>query len=881
MSVQRDIDAELRFHLETRVEELMEQGMSRDLARAQAVAEFGNVDHVRAGLREIDHRVARRRNRAELLSGMLQDLTYAIRSLRHAPAVTLTVVLTLALGIGVNAAMFTLLDVIYLRPPAGIAQPDALRRVWIERRFASGTVYWPGFDYTSYEAVARAVGDQAQTTMYRPPAELRIGHGESAPTVRAVGTTASLFDVLGVRLARGRFFTAEESAPETTAPVAVISDVLWARRFNRAADVVGKTLEVNGRRLTIIGVAQPGFEGVDLTSADLWAPAAALFERVSPTWWRNANVNGFQVVLRLRPGAREGELTQRITAAVRAADRTSRFDSLSVTQFGAINVERGPGKVSMEMRVASRLAGVAIVVLLIACANVVNLLLARAISRRREIAVRLALGVSRARLIRLLVTESVLLGLGAAVAALVAAVWCSRLIRGLLMPAVVWHSPTLHWRVLLFALACALIAGVLTGLIPALQNSSPTLTDGLKASARNLGGHRSRLRSALLTAQTALSVVLLVGAALFVRSLSNVKARDVGYSVDRLVFGSVSYETPDSARDAAYSDRLRAIGPRVQAIPGVRQVAFTSMRPKAGIAFADYFTDVDTTLRKQPTAFWTAVSSNFFAATGNRIVRGRMFADERGDTGPASVVINQALADALWPNENPVGRCMRFEQPTSPCATIIGVVATALESDLDERPSPHIYISLDHPAFQNWGAATMVVDADPAQMPRVEAALRNTLRAAFVGAIPKTVTMASAMAPDYRPWVLGAKLFTLFGMLALLVAAIGVYSSIGYAVSQRTHEFGIRMALGARAGDVLQQVLSEGLKSSLVGVAVGVALTLAAGRVLRSLLYGVEPNDPLSLGLVAALLVIIAVTAAFRPAWRASRLDPVTALRAE
>jgi predicted permease len=479
----------------------------------------------------------------------------------------------------------------------------------------------------------------------------------------------------------------------------------------------------------------------------------------------------------------------------------------------------------------------------------------------------------------LLVTESMLLGFAAGIAALAAAAWCSGMIRHLLMPDVAWHAPTLHWRVLLFALACAIVAGLVTGLVPALQNSSPTLTDGLKAGARNLGGTRSRLRSALVTAQSALSVVLLVGAVLFVRSLSNVKARDIGFSVDRLVFGEVSYEVRDSVRDAAYGDRLRAMESTIAAIPGVERVAFTSIRPKYGFSTERWFPDVDTLAHKPPVAFYTAVSPSYFETTGNRILRGRTF-DKGGTTGVAPVVINKALADALWPKENPLGHCIRFVEPTNPCATIVGVVGTAILNDLAETPQPHIYLSLDHPAFEEH-ARTVIVNAEPSRVPQVETALRNALRAGFTGGIPRTITMEAAMAPDYRPWELGAKLFTLFGALALVVAAIGVYSSVAYAVSQRTHEFGVRMALGARASDVLRQVLAEGLRTSLVGVGVGAILTLAAGRVIQSLLYGIEPNDPLSLAIVAMILVVIALVAAFRPAWRASRADPVSALRAE
>jgi predicted permease len=711
---------------------------------------------------------------------------------------------------------------------------------------------------------------------------MRIGRGENAPMLRVVRATGEYFRMLGVKPALGRVFDVADARPETTAPVVVISDALWSRQFNRAADVVGRTLTIGKTALTIIGVAPPEFRGIDLDAADAWTPLGAFDAASAATpWWRNPNVNGFSIVLRLRPDAREGDLPGRLMPAIRASEATAlRYDSLSVAAFGAINRERGPGKVSGEMQVASRLAWVAILVLLIAAANVVNLLLARGMNRRREIAVRLALGISRSRLTRLLVAESVLLAVVASAAALLAARWATTLIQRLLMPDIQWAGQTLHWRLVAFALVVGAVCGVVTGLVPAWQVSSPTLTDGLRAGARDRSGGRSTLRSMLVVVQAALSVVLLVGAALFIRSLDNVKSHDVGYAVDRLAFGAVSYDTRDSVRDALLPQRLSALAPRVRAIAGVRDVALTSMRPMWGWASREYFPAADTVRNKPPLGKWTAVTPNYFETTGMRLLRGRTFAPGGAD-GTSSVIVNQAMANALWPNEDPIGRCIRFDAPTNPCVTVIGVVQTAIMGHLDEKPDPGFYVSAERAPFSHWGGTTMVVSASADRIELVANALRDLLRAEFPGAIPVTTTMASVMAPEYRPWELGAKLFTAFGVLALVVATIGVYSSVSYAVTQRTHEFGVRLALGARTGDVIRQVLGENLRTIVTGVVSGGILTLVAGRLLRSLLYGISPSDPLSLAVVAMVLVLAAIVAALRPAWRASRCDPVSALRAE
>ncbi|MEO7083642.1 MAG: ADOP family duplicated permease [Gemmatimonadaceae bacterium] len=885
MSAHRDIDAELRFHFEARIEELVAQGMSHDEARARANAEFGDVDATRRSLREIDSRIARRRNRAEVLDGMLQDVRYAARSLWRTPAVSITIILTLALGLGVNAAMFSLLDVIFLRPPAGVVRPAELRRVWSERTFRDGTRFWPGFDFSQFSAVARQLEGQADLIVYGVPSQRKLGHGETAPKASVAAASATYFSVLGVKPQLGRFYTTDEDRVETLTPVAVVSDAFWKREFGGdAATVIGRQITIDDQRLTVIGVAPAGFSGTELTATDVWLPmTTSLGPRASlrKPWWQNPNINGFQVVLRLHPGAPESELAQRATAALRRKGIGWAQDTATVAAFGSIIAARGPGTLKAETAVATRLGGVALIVLVIACANVINLLLARAVKRRKEIAVRLALGISRARLIRMLVIESVLLSLLATVAAILAGQWGGALLRVLLMPEVRFAASPLDGRVFAFSLALAIAAGALAGLVPALQSASPELTSALKAGSRDGVSHRSRLRNALIVCQAALSVMLLIGAVLFVRSLHNVKQVDIGYAVDRLAFATIRFDTRDSARDAALGARIRALAPRLASIPGVQAVGFTGMRPKFGISWTDFFPDVDTVAGKKPSGFYTAVSPNYFSVVGTRLIRGRTFDPDPMRSLPPTVIVDQAMAERVWPNTDPIGHCVHFDSPNAPCATVIGVVQTNLFQSVNEKPEPRFYVSLDHPPFKAHDESEIVLRAPADRLVALQKSVAELLRAEFPGAIPITTTMSAVMEPEYRPWQLGATLFSLFGGLALLVAGIGIFSTVSYAVSQRTHEFGVRVALGARASDVLGQVLGEGLRVVAVGVVTGIIMAYLSGRLLASLLYGIAPTDPLTMLIVAVILMGIAAIAALLPAWRASRADPVAALRTD
>ncbi|HEX7121800.1 MAG TPA: ADOP family duplicated permease [Gemmatimonadaceae bacterium] len=877
-NVQRDVDAELQFHFHSRIAELVAQGVSPDEARRRTIEEFGDVGEVRRDLNEIDARIARRERRSDRLEAWWRDLTYAARSLRRTPGVTITIILTLALGLGVNAAMFSLLDLIFLRPPVGVEAPDDVRRLWTEIRFRSGPQYWPGYDYMQYEAVRDGLAGIGTTAIYRQEA-LRLGRGARAERVNAVYTSADYFRLLGVHPALGRFFSTDEDRLGAGLKVAVVSHDFWQRRLDATPDVIGRSLVLENEVYTIIGVTAPGFRGVDLDAADLWVPLGSMVGY--GVWWTRSSVNGFSILIRRNAGVSLAQIDQQATLALRRrAAEDPVIDSNTVTRTGSINAARGPGQLDQEVQIATRLGGVALIVLVIACANVVNLLLARAVRRRREVAMRLALGISRGRLARMVLTESVLLALAAGIAALAAAHWGALGLRAILLPGVDWAQPPVDWRVAVAALAATAMAGLVAGVIPAVQSGATDLNEVLKSGTREAHVVRSRMRGLLVVLQAALSVVLLIGAALFVRSLANVRALDLGFDTDALLFGTVSFDTRDPQRDSLTHVRMSGVAQRLRGVPGVEETALAHMRPFWGVSFTDYFPESDTIANPKPFGIYWAVSPEYFRTAGTRIVAGTSFPP--GGTGaPPAVIVNTAMAAALWPGEDPLGRCIRFGEPGARCYRVVGVAETARWQDVIEDAAPQFYLPIENMPFPILTRPVVAVRTSPAHAPTVIRAMGEALAEGLPGGIPQVERMSTILEPHYRPWRLGATLFTLFGVLAALVAAVGVYSAVSYAVSQRTHEFGVRVALGAQVGHVVRQVLGNGLRSVVIGIVAGVSLALAAGRLVASLLYGVAPNDPVTIALVVALLLAVATLAALVPAWRAARVDPVTALRTE
>jgi predicted permease len=878
--VQADIDDELRFHLEARVEELMAQGRDAASARRTALEEFGDVGQVRQGLRQIGERMTRRQRHGEWLDGWRQDLLHALRSIRRTPAMTAAIVLTLALGLGLNTAMFSLINAVFLQPPAGVAEPAALRRIWTEVNFRSGAQFWSGYHFDEFRRATAALSSLGETATYRYPSEVRLGRGESATTAVLSTATSNYFDLLGVRPALGRFFTAEEDELGNPTAVAVVSHAFWQRSMGGDRAALGQSLLLNRQPYVVIGVAAEGFTGTDLEPAEVWVPTSTTTGYGGGTpWWMDSNVNGFQLLVRLGEGIPEEAVEARLTTVLghqEQADTTA--GRRAVVRTGSIIRARGPGKKEQELEIAMRLAGVSVIVLVITCANVVNLLLARALRRRREIAVRLALGISKLRLARLVVTESMLLALMAGLAATLAATWGGVVLRRILLPDVTWMRSPLDWRVLVAAAGTAVAAGVVAGLVPAVQSGATELTENLRAGARGGFVRRSRTRTFLVAAQTAFSLMLLVGAALFVRSLAHVRALDLGFEADRLVLARVAFEETDRARDSLLPVRFAALAERLRHTPGIENAALTTLTPMSGFSMVGYFPDVDIAPDGKPMGIYWAVSPEYFATAGTRLVRGDGFPVSGGQ---GSLVVNESMARALWPDQDPIGRCVRFETEEAVCTTVTGVVATARWDELIEEPTPQFYLPLDHMPFAIGRGRVVVVRASGASGGAAVAAVEVVTREVFPDGVPRLQTMSAVVEPKYRPWRLGATLFTIFGVLAAVVALVGIFSTVAYGVGQRTHEFGVRAALGARLGDIVRQGIGEGLRAVALGVLAGIGLALLAGRMVASLLYGVAPSDPVAIAVVAVGLLAAALVAAGIPAVRAGRVNPVTALREE
>lgn len=880
--VQADIDDELHFHFDTRIQELVAQGMTPDAARLRAIEEFGDIAGVRRRLHEIDERIARRQSRGEWLDAWRQDVVYAWRSLRRTPGMAVTIVATLALGLGVNTAMFSLLNAVFLRPPTGVAHPEQMRRLWSEMTFRMGPQFWSGYAYPHYQAVSEAIGDLGRTAMYRQPEEVKLGRGQSASQAMMSTATSNFFELLGVRPALGRFFTPDEDQLGAGVKVAVVSHAFWQRALGGDPAALGQSIALYGEPYVVIGVADPEFTGVDLDATDIWTPVATLSDYGNKPWWTNLNVNGFQILVRLNDGVRDETIDARATLVLRREDaRHGPTDSFAVSRVGSIITARGPGKRAREVEIATRLGGVALIVLLIACANVVNLLLARAVRRRREIAVRLALGISRGRLTRLMLTEGIMLATAAGMAAIAAAYWGGMILRAILLPDIHWAQSPVDWRVLTGAVLAAIAAGVVAGSVPAFQAGATELTDVLKAGAREGSPRRSRTRSVLVVAQAALSVMLLVGAALFVRSLSNVRRLDLGFDATRLMSARVRFESKNAGRDSLMPVRLAELAEQLQRAPGVQLVALTAMQPMYGFSTVEYFPDADTLMHKKPRGMFWAVSSEYFATAGTHLIGGSGFPRATSGGMPSSVIVNDAMARALWPGESPIGRCVRFEKADARCNTVIGVAETARWGALIEEATPQFYLPLENMPFPSRNPGTIVLRANESDMPNVMRQVHAALREAFPDAEPVISQMSAVLEPQYRPWRLGATLFSMFGILAALVAAVGIYSTVSYSVSQRTYEFGVRIALGARLADVVQHVLAQGLRSVAIGVAIGVLLALMGGRLVAALLYGISPSDPATIAIVVLALLAVATAAALVPAWRAARVDPVTALRTD
>ena len=856
---------EIREHLALEASQHAHEGATSDDASAAARRRFGNMTVTRENLR-----AASGFSFADRIS---QDLRYAARGLRRTPVFTITVALTFALGVGANAAVFSFLDRVFVRAPTGVDDPEGIRRLYARFARPTGQMTIPLFNYPSYEAIRDGAGARTLVAAYRGPDSLGIRIGERDVAGRASWVSAGYFTALGVSNSRGRFFAPDELAIESAAGVAIVSHAFWVRALGSSENAIGQSIALARRQFTIIGVTEPGFVGMDLDAADVFLPlgAAPGDTIVGQPWFRRG---GFILTIVARVAS--GESEQRMLAAVSASYNRQpevfgwRRDTATSILAGPILEARGPGDTDPVIAIGARIGGVAAIVLLIACANLATLLLVRTAQRRREIAMRLALGVSRSRLAWQFITENLLLAaIGGALAVAVAA-WGGAALRGLLAPGIQWDGGPVDLRVLAFIASAAIGVALLAGLAPVLQARSVELSDALKSGAREAAHLRSRARTALLIGQSALALVLLAGAGLFVRSLGNVRAIPIGYASDSILYSRVTI-APGAPDQGTLPRGIEELTAELAAAPGVIATAHSTgepMRGWRGLGFA--LPGGDSVRRLGPARIrMNFVSAGFFSAVGMPLVAGRGFNET---DGAEAVIVNETMARTFWPGKDPLGQCVIFSDG---CSYVIGVSRNAAERDVIEPPAPQFFKTRGAPA-------SLIVRVAPRQAAAVAQQVRQALQAKFPNAeTVEVIRMRDDIDVQLRPWRLGTSLFTAFGLLAVVVAAIGVYSVVAYTVAQRSREVGVRIALGATTSQVVRMVLAQGTWVVLAGAVLGIGGALAAGKLVATQLYGVTPRDPAVLAGAALILVAVGVLASAIPALRAARVDPVTTLRAE
>jgi putative ABC transport system permease protein len=876
--LERELDDELRFHLERETEKNVRAGVERGEATRRARIAFGGVDRVKEDTR--DARGVR------VLEMVVRDLRYAIRGLRAHPGFTLAVVATLALGIGANTAMFGIVDRLMFRPLAYLHDEASVNRVYVHYDFRGKPEIAHNFEYTRYLDFAAGTKSFSQhAALYT--GSFAVGTGDDVRETQVAVVSASYFDFFDAHPVIGRFFNHQEDSLPAGTPVVVLGQTLWKTRYGSRTDVLGQQLQVGAMHATIIGVAPAGFNGPDPAKpVTAFIPITAYAYPIDSTYYIYYHWGWTEMMVRRKPGistaaatadltnaytnswARERSLDPNLPAALLARPRVI---------LAPMQLSRGPDA-GQDAKVVLWICGVAAIVLLIACANVANLLLGRALRRRREIAVRLALGVTRRRLMAQLLVESVLLALLGGVAGILLGQAGSGLLRTLFVPQGDAIGLSADRRTLLFAACVAILAGVLTGLAPALHSAGEDLVTALKTGVREGTHQRSRTRSALLLAQGALSVFLLVGAALFVRSLNNVASLRLGYDVDPVL------HVERVLRGTKLSDdEKRVLGDKLfdaaTAIPGVEHASLTLSVPFWDTESNDFFVPGIDSVQRLGQFTVHVASHDYFATMGTRILRGRGFDATDRAGAPLVAVVSEGAASALWPGRNPIGKCMKIKADTMPCTTVVGVAENIKQESLtDEGERLQYYLPFEQLAPSR---GSLLLRSRGDARPLAET-VRKRLQPLMPGTSYITVTpMRDIVDPALASWRMGATMFTLFGALALTLAAIGLYSVIAYDVAHRTHELGLRVALGAHAGDVLWLVVTEGIRYALAGIAIGAAIALAAAHWLQPLLFGETARDPLVLAAVAAILVVVAATASAIPAWRAAHVDPSIALRTE
>ena len=820
------------------------------------------------------------------------ELRYVLRGLMRARGLTLSVLATLALGIGVNAAMVDLVDRLMFRPLAYLRDPSSAHRLYWQRLQRGATATTTSTQYTHYAELRRATVSFAEIAAFseRP---LAVGAGESARERRVGLVSASFFTFFDAPPALGRYFTPEEDVTPRGADVVVLSYDFWRSAFSAGA-VLGSTLQVGNVNATIVGVAPAGFNGVnDSSPPAVYLPittyAGSTGTNDAKTYFTAYQWGWVNVLARRRPGvsvaqaqADATEVLRRSWTAIRADD--PRLPPLEEAQprliVSSIRTGAGPDP-SMEARVALWLAAVGGLVLLIACANVANLLLTRAVSRGRETAVRLALGATRRQIVGHTFLESVVLSVGGGLFSVLVAAWAGTALRGIVLgtaPDMATPVRTVFGlRTLLIILGLTFVTALTTSIIPAMLASRRPLSSSLRGAGRGGTVAGGRLRIGLLVTQASLSVVLLVGALLFVRSLHAAESLPLGYDADRvlLVLRTIRGVPFD---ETAHRTTRQALETAAQSLPAVAAAAWVTTTPFLSTSSATIHLD-DAGRGPFPSVTFQATTPAYFPAMGTRIVRGRGLSAEDREGSPPVAVVSETMARLMWPGVDPIGQCFRLRDATAPCTAVVGVAQDIVQRDLSGAERTHFYVSIDQ-YTRSWGNWLVVRTHGLAA--RDAESVRAALQRSMPGSSYVTVYLLADVVKDaQRPWRMGAAVFVALGGLALIVAAVGLYGAVGYNLAQRRHELAVRTALGARRGDILTLVMRQSVAVAAAGCVLGGAAALAAGRWIQPVLFQQSARDPGVYMLVSALIVGVTIAASTVPAVRASHVDPSRALRGD
>jgi predicted permease len=815
-----------------------------------------------------------------MIASLVEDFRHAWRSLRRAPGFTLTVVLTLGLGIGATTTLVSALDTLLLRPPAGVATPQRVVRMYF--RFSNpqfGEWRNPVASYPDFVALAAAKSFASVAARYSGSASL--GRGAEAAEVSLAAVTGSYFQVLGTRALIGRTLLPDDDRPETGVQAAVLSERLWRTRFGGDAGILGRQLMLDNGSFTIVGVAPTGFDGGESEAPDMWVPLTPIAGRLGPDWRNDRNWFFIGMVGRLAMGVSPRQAAAEASTVIHALrGDSSESQQFRGIQLGPVLESAGPDFAD-QARLAGWLAAMAFVVLLIAGTNVANLLLARGLTRARELAVRRALGAGRGRLVRQLVAEGVLASALAGVVGVLLAVWGGGAVRGYVLPSGMAERFTLDGRIYAIASGATLLAALVASLAPAVSVTRRDLTPFLKDGSRGAGFRRSHLRGGLVVAQVALSVLLVVGAGLFLVSLRKVLAIDIGYDRSRVIMVSANLGAA-GYNGVATGQTFEAMAEAVRRHSGVASAALASWEPFGWSRAQQLRIPGRDSLPRLSSGgpYVERVTADFFPTMGLRVVRGRAFTDADRRKLPSVAMLGATMARRFFAEQDPIGQCLILGDGKSGCTTVVGVVEDGIRYSPQEEPQALYYIPLPAPDSTT-GHMTLFVRSKGTSG-TVLHQLRPLLQAAVPGLPYIAVrSLDEVLEPGYRSYRLGAALFGIFAGAAVLLAGLGVYSVLAYAVRGRHRELGVRLALGASPSELIRLVVGDGLRLVAIGLVLGWAVALLGGRALGSLLYGIAPTDPLVLGLSLLVLLGVALVASMVPARRAARVDPMAALQAE